>query len=54
LQTATAHDVIPIDANQLSRLARSLGFRHRADLREHYRAMTRKSRRLFESLFFEG
>ncbi len=53
LQTATPHDVLPIEGNQLSRLARSLGYGHRGDLREEYRALTRRSRRLFQTLFFE-
>ena len=53
LQTGTAHDALPIDGSALSRLARSLGYPHRAELREEYRAMTRKSRRLFEKSFFE-
>ncbi|MGH8957276.1 MAG: bifunctional [glutamine synthetase] adenylyltransferase/[glutamine synthetase]-adenylyl-L-tyrosine phosphorylase [Acidimicrobiia bacterium] len=53
LQTGNPHDALPIEGNQLSRLARSLGYRHRGDLREEYRAMTRRSRRLFQTLFFE-
>jgi glutamate-ammonia-ligase adenylyltransferase len=53
LQTATPHDALPIDGSVLSRLARSLGYRHRGELREEYRAMTRRSRRLFEKSFFE-
>ena len=53
LQTATPHDALPIDVSVLSRLARSLGYRHRGELREEYRAMTRRSRRLFEKSFFE-
>ena len=53
LQTATPHDALPIDGSVLSRLARSLGYRHRGDMREEYRSMTRRSRKLFEELFFE-
>jgi glutamate-ammonia-ligase adenylyltransferase len=53
LQTAAPYDAFPIEGNQLSRLARSLGYRHRGELREEYRAMTRRSRRLFQALFFE-
>ncbi|HEX5721735.1 MAG TPA: bifunctional [glutamine synthetase] adenylyltransferase/[glutamine synthetase]-adenylyl-L-tyrosine phosphorylase [Acidimicrobiia bacterium] len=53
LQTATPHDALPIDGSVLARLARSLGYRHRGEMREEYRAMTRKSRRLFEKYFFE-
>lgn len=53
LQTATVHDALPIEGNELARLARSLGYRHRGELREEYRAMTRQTRRLFQRLFFE-
>ena len=53
LQTGTPHDALPIEGSELSRLARSLGYRHRGDLREEYRSMTRRSRKLFHELFFE-
>lgn len=54
LQTGFAHDALPIEGTELSRLAQSLGYRDRGTLREDYRNMTRRSRRIFERVFFEA
>ncbi|MGQ0847617.1 MAG: bifunctional [glutamine synthetase] adenylyltransferase/[glutamine synthetase]-adenylyl-L-tyrosine phosphorylase, partial [Actinomycetota bacterium] len=54
LQTGRQHDALPVDGDELARLAESLGYNHRGELREEYRAMTRRSRRIFEKRFFEG
>ena len=37
----------------MARLARSLGSGDRGQVREEYRQLTRRSRRIFERLFFE-
>jgi hypothetical protein len=34
------------------RLAQLLGFDHRADMREEYRRVTRRARRIFERKFY--
>ena len=54
LQTGSGHDALPIEGAELSRLAQSLGYRDRGTLREEYRSMTRRSRRIFERVFFEA
>ena len=53
LQTGRPHDSLPIDPAEMARLARSLGSGDRAQVREEYRLLTRRSRRIFERLFFE-
>jgi glutamate-ammonia-ligase adenylyltransferase len=52
LQTARPHDSLPID-DELARLAQSLGYENRADLREEYRRMTRRTRKIFDAKFYE-
>jgi glutamate-ammonia-ligase adenylyltransferase len=53
LQTGVAHDALPLAGRELSRLAQSLGYRDSGALREEYRSLTRRSRRIFERVFFE-
>jgi glutamate-ammonia-ligase adenylyltransferase len=53
LQTNRAHDAFPIDGSEQARLALSLGYEHRTELREEYRKMTRRARRIFEKHFYE-
>ena len=53
LQMGTAHDSLPLAGVELARLAQSLGYRDSGTLREDYRSMTRRSRRIFERSFFE-
>ena len=54
LQAGRPRDSLPTDPVEVTRLARSLGHtRHpRAALREDYRRVTRRARRVFESIFF--
>ena len=53
LQTSRAHDSIPLDGEENARLARSLGYDNRSELREEYRRTTRRARRIFEHRFFQ-
>lgn len=53
LQTARSHDSIPLDGEEIARLARSLGYDNRSELREEYRRTTRRARRIFEHRFFQ-
>ena len=53
LQTARPHDSIPLDSDESGRLARSLGYENRSELREEYRRTTRRARRIFEHRFFQ-
>jgi len=53
LQTARAHDSIPLAGEEGARLARSLGYESRSQLREEYRRTTRQARRIFEHRFFQ-
>jgi glutamate-ammonia-ligase adenylyltransferase len=53
LQTARSHDSLPLDGEEGSRLARSLGYDSRSGLREEYRRTTRRARRIFEHRFFQ-
>ena len=53
LQTGVAHDALPLDPRELTRLAQTLDYRDRGALREAYRSMTRRSRQIFERLFYE-
>jgi glutamate-ammonia-ligase adenylyltransferase len=52
LQTARPYDSLPIDGEEAARLARSLGYANRAELREEYRRVTRRARRIFEKKFY--
>ncbi|MCA1734818.1 MAG: bifunctional [glutamine synthetase] adenylyltransferase/[glutamine synthetase]-adenylyl-L-tyrosine phosphorylase [Actinobacteria bacterium] len=54
LQTGSPHDALPIEGAEIARLAQSLGYRDRGTLREEYRSLTRRSRRIFARVFFEG
>lgn len=53
LQRGRASDSLPTDPAATARLAASLGFGRTADLREQYRAYTRRARRTFESVFYD-
>ena len=53
LQTARSHDSLPLDGDEGARLARSLGYESRSELREEYRRTTRRARRIFEHRFFQ-
>lgn len=53
LQTARSHDSLPLDGEESGRLAQSLGYDSRSDLREEYRRTTRRARRIFEHRFFQ-
>jgi glutamate-ammonia-ligase adenylyltransferase len=52
LQIARPYDSLPIDGEEAARLARSLGYDNRAVLREEYRRVTRRARRIFEKRFY--
>ncbi|HUG08882.1 MAG TPA: bifunctional [glutamine synthetase] adenylyltransferase/[glutamine synthetase]-adenylyl-L-tyrosine phosphorylase [Acidimicrobiia bacterium] len=53
LQSGRPSDSLPTDPGATARLAASLGFDRTGTLREQYRRYTRRSRRTFESLFYE-
>jgi len=53
LQVGRAVDSLPTDPDQLRSLAASLGFDRSSELREEYRRVTRRARRVFESRFYE-
>jgi glutamate-ammonia-ligase adenylyltransferase len=53
LQSGRPSDSLPTDPEATGRLAASLGFDRTGELREQYRRYTRRSRRTFESLFYE-
>jgi glutamate-ammonia-ligase adenylyltransferase len=53
LQRGRASDSLPTDPAATGRLAASLGFDRVADLREQYRAYTRRARRTFERVFYD-
>lgn len=52
LQSGFVSDSLPADPAASARLAASLGFDRRTELREEYRRHTRKARRSFERLFY--
>ncbi len=52
LQTGRRIDFLPVDPSEATRLAVSLGYQRRTDLREDYRRVTRRSRRIFEDRFY--
>ncbi len=53
LQSGRPSDSLPTDPEETARLAVSLGFDRTGTLREQYRKYTRRSRRSFESLFYD-
>ncbi|HSM45544.1 MAG TPA: putative nucleotidyltransferase substrate binding domain-containing protein, partial [Acidimicrobiia bacterium] len=53
LQSGRPSDSLPTDPGANARLAISLGFDRTGELREQYRKYTRRSRRVFESLFYD-
>ncbi len=53
LQAGRASDSLPTDPDELVRLATSLGFSRAAELREHYRRVTRRARQVFERRFYQ-
>jgi glutamate-ammonia-ligase adenylyltransferase len=53
LQTGRPVDSFPTDPLEVTRLAMSLDYPHRAALREEYRRVTRRARRVFERRFYE-
>lgn len=53
LQAGRATDSLPRDPADERRLALSLGYERRGDLREEYLRLTRRARRIFEDLFFD-
>lgn len=52
LQVGRRLDSLPTDVGQERRLALSLGYRRRGDLREEYRRLTRRAREVFERRFY--
>ena len=52
LQTGRRNDSLPTDPADEWRLAMSLGYQRRGDLREDYRRLTRRSRRIFTDHFY--
>jgi glutamate-ammonia-ligase adenylyltransferase len=53
LQVGRAVDSLPTDPDDLRSLAASLGFDRSSELREEYRRVTRRARRVFEARFYE-
>jgi [glutamine synthetase] adenylyltransferase / [glutamine synthetase]-adenylyl-L-tyrosine phosphorylase len=53
LQSGRPSDSLPTDPGAAARLAASLGFDRTGTLREQYRKYTRRSRRVFETLFYD-
>ncbi len=56
LQTAQPSDALPSDRAELERLALLLGYVHQphTTLRDDYRRVTRRARRVVERVFYEG
>lgn len=52
LQTGRRIDALPTEHAEEGRLAISLGYHRRADLREAYRRLTRRARRVIDDLFY--
>jgi glutamine synthetase adenylyltransferase len=46
-------DSLPTDPDDLRSLAASLGFDRSAELRDEYRRVTRRARRVFETRFYD-
>lgn len=53
LQSGRPSDSLPVKPEENARLAASLGLDRAAELREQYRKYTRRSRKAFESIFYE-
>lgn len=53
LQVGRAMDSLPTDPDDLRSLAASLGFDRPAELRDEYRRVTRRARRVFEARFYD-
>ncbi len=53
LQSGRLTDSLPVAADATSRLAVSLGFERSGELREEYMRVTRRSRRIFEQVFYD-
>jgi glutamate-ammonia-ligase adenylyltransferase len=53
LQVGRAMDSLPTDPDDLRSLAASLGFDRSAELRDEYRRVTRRARRVFEARFYD-
>jgi glutamate-ammonia-ligase adenylyltransferase len=53
LQTGRAVDALPTRPDELGSLASSLDFDRASELREEYRRVTRRARRVFETRFYE-
>jgi glutamate-ammonia-ligase adenylyltransferase len=53
LQRGQSTDSFPARPDQVSRLAASLGFDRHGDLTEEYRRHTRRTRKVFETLFYQ-
>ncbi len=53
LQSGRPSDSLPTDPEETARLAVSLGFDRTGELREQYLRYTRRSRKTFETLFYE-
>ena len=53
LQMGRAVDALPTDPGELRSLAASLGFDRASELRDEYRRVTRRARRVFQSRFYE-
>lgn len=52
LQAGHGADSLPLEASEEWKLALSLGYERRGDLREEYRRLTRRARRIFDDVFF--
>lgn len=52
LQAGRSRDSLPTEPDDERRLAISLGYDRRGDLREDYRRLTRRARRIYEDMFF--
>ncbi len=52
LQTGRAGDSLPVDFDEGTRLALALGYESRAEMREDYRRVTRKARRVVMQRFY--
>ena len=53
LQMGRAVDALPTDPGELRSLAASLGFDRASEMRDEYRRVTRRARRVFETRFYE-
>lgn len=53
LQSGRPSDSLPVEPEDTTRLAASLGIDRASELREQYRRYTRRARRTFEAMFYE-